>query len=176
MREIDSYLDFSNNQKKLDDDFELIKQTYHTLMPFRVRDILIVSSLYDAFIIEEEGLIAELVIDQYQHHLLGESPPHVTRVTTGGEAISRVKERNFDLVITMSKNIGMNPFNFGKEIKKLNPDLPVVLLAIDAADIDLVQNKENEEGIDKVFFWTGDSTLFLAIIKYIEDKIKVLLL
>jgi len=171
MREIDSSFDFSKIQKKSDDDFELIKQTYHTLMPFRIRNILIVSSLYDAFIIEEEGLIAELVIDQYQHYLLGESPPHVTRVTIGEEAISRVKECDYDLVITMSKNIGMNPFDFGKKIKKLNPDLPVILLATDATDIDLVQNKENEEGIDKVFIWTGDPTLFLGIIKYIEDRI-----
>ena len=170
MKEIDSCLDFINIQKKSDDDFELIKQTYHTLMPFRIRNILIVSSLYDAFVIEEEGLIAELVIDQYQHHLLG-SPPHVTRVTTGEEAISREKECDYDMVITMSKNIGMDPYDFGKKIKKLNPDLPVILLATDAIDIDLVQNKENEEGIDKVFFWTGDSTLFLAIIKYVEDGI-----
>ncbi|KYK23646.1 hypothetical protein AYK25_06580 [Thermoplasmatales archaeon SM1-50] len=170
MKEIDTYLNFSKVQKKSDDDFGFINKTYHILMPFKVRNILIVSSLYDAFIIEEEGLIAELVIGQYRHHLLS-SPPHVTRVETGEEAISRIKEHNFDLVITMSKNIGMNPFDFGKEIKKLNPDLPVVLLAIDAADIDLIQNKENEEGIDKMFFWTGDPTLFLGIIKYTEDKI-----
>jgi hypothetical protein len=170
MKEIDSYFDFLKIQNKSDDDFELIKQTYHILMPFKIRNILIVSSLYDAFVIEEEGLIAELVIDQYQHHLLSSSP-HVTRVTTGEEAISRAKECDYDMVITMSKNIGMNPYDFGKKIKKLNPDLPVILLATDAIDIDLVENKENEEGIDKVFFWTGDSTLFLAIIKYVEDKI-----
>jgi len=45
-------------------------------MPFRIKDILIVSSLYDAFIIEEEGLLAELVIGEYQHLLLS-SPPRV---------------------------------------------------------------------------------------------------
>jgi DNA-binding response OmpR family regulator len=170
MKELDSCFDFSKISVDTDTEFELKKQTYHILMPFRVRDILIVSSLYDAFIIEEEGLISELVIGQYQHHLLS-SPPRVTRVTSGKEALSRVKECHYDLIVTMSKNIGMDPFNFGKKIKKENPEIPIILLATDLADIDIVKNRENEEGIDRVFYWTGDSTLFLAIIKNIEDRV-----
>lgn len=170
MKELDSCFDFSKVSIDKDSDFELKKQTYHMLMPFKVRDILIVSSLYDAFVIEEEGLISELVIGQYQHHLLS-SPPRVTRVTSGDEALLRVKQCHYDLIITMSKNIGMDPYEFGKKIKKANPDLPVILLATDIADIDLVENREDEEGIDRVFFWTGDSTLFLAIIKNIEDSV-----
>ena len=169
MKEPDSCFEIPKIPKDPDTDFELKKQTYHILMPFKVRDILIVSSLYDAFVIEEEGLITELVIGQYHHHLLS-SPPRVTRVTTGDEALARVKDCHYDLVITMSKNIGMDPFDFGKKIKKINSDLPVILLATDAADIDHVQKKKSEKGIDKVFYWTGDSTLFLAIIKYVEDR------
>jgi len=170
MKELDSCFDFSKILKDFDTDFELKKHTYHILMPFKVRDILIVSSLYDAFVIEEEGLISELVIGQYRHHLLSQ-PPRVTRVTTGEEALSRAKDCNYDLVITMSKNIGMDPFDFGKKIKELIPNLPVILLATDVADLDLVENKEQEKGIDRVFYWTGDSALFLAIIKYVEDRI-----
>jgi len=162
--------DFSEIPKLLDTDFELKKHTYHILMPKRVKNILIVSSLYDAFVIEEEGLISELVIGQYQHHLLS-APPHITHVTSGRDAFRQLKSCTYDLVITMSKNIGMDPFNFGKKIKNENPNLPVVLLATDIADIDLVQNREGEEGIDRIFYWTGDSTLFLAIIKYIEDSL-----
>ena len=70
MKEIDSCFNFAKIPKDTDTDFELKKLTYHILMPFKVREILIVSSLYDAFVIEEEGLISELVIGQYQHHLL----------------------------------------------------------------------------------------------------------
>ena len=170
MKEADPRFDVSKIPRDSDTEFELKKHTYHILMPFRVREILIVSSLYDAFVIEEEGLISELVIGQYHHHLLS-SPPRVTRAGSGEEALTRAKEHHYDLVITMSKNIGMNPYEFGKKIKEISPDLPVILLATDPADIDLVENRENEGGIDKVFFWTGDSTLFLAIIKYVEDSI-----
>lgn len=159
---------------RIRDDFEgtydLGAQVYHALMPYRVKDILIVSSLYDAFTIEEEGLIAELVIGQYQHLLLSR-PPRVTRVFSGEMALQKVKDHRFDLIITMAKNIGMDPFEFGKQIKQLYQDLPIVLLATDRADINQFQDREDvKEGIDKIFAWTGDPTLFLAIIKYVEDS------
>lgn len=165
-----SCFDLSKMQDVFEGNYPLRGQIYHTLMPFRIREILIVSSLYDAFIIEEEGLISELVIGEY-HHLLLSSPPRVTRVFSGEDAISKVKECKYDLVITMSKNIGMDPFYFGEEIKKLHPDLPVILLAADTADLNHAKQKEDENSIDKIFFWNGDPTLFLAIIKSIEDRV-----
>ena len=162
----------SQIQENHDNALELKSKTYHILMPFKVREILIVSSLYDAFIIEEEGLISELVTGQYQHHLLS-SPPSVTRVSSGMEALSNLEKSNYDLVITMSKNIGMDPYTFGEKVKRIHPKLPVVLLATDSADISIAEQRETEKGIDRVFYWTGDSTLFLAIIKYVEDSINV---
>ena len=148
---------------------DITSHIFHSLMPFKVREILLVSSLYDAFIIEEEGLISELVIEEYRHLLLS-SPPHVTRVSSGEEAISQLKKNDYDLVITMSKNIGMDPFEFGKTTKNISEDLPIVLLATDLADLNTVQHK-NKEGIDKIFFWNGDPNLFLSIIKLVEDQI-----
>ena len=105
---------------------ELHNQIFHILMPFKVREILLVSSLYDAFIIEEEGLISEMVIEEYRHLLLS-SPPRVTRVSSGKEAFLKLKNHEYDLVITMSKNIGMDPFDFGKKIKQICPDQSIIL-------------------------------------------------
>jgi response regulator RpfG family c-di-GMP phosphodiesterase len=160
-------------QESFEETYELRSQIYHALMPFRIKEILIVSSLYDAFIIEEEGLIAELVIGEYQHLLLS-SPPRVTRVSSGEKALSKIKDRKYDLVITMAKNIGMDPFEFGKKIKGIRPNLPVILLATDRADINQFQDeKVASSSIDKIFAWTGDPSLFLTIIKYIEDSVNV---
>ncbi len=151
-----------------EENYELRRHIYYTLMPFKVKEILLVSSLYDSFIIEEEGLISELIIGEYQHLLLSQ-PPRITRVSSGEKALTKLKNHKYDLVITLSKNIGMDPFAFGKKIKNLHPDLPVVLLAIDSADINLIEQKNNKRSIDKSFFWTGNPTLFLAIIKHVED-------
>jgi len=170
MNNEDSYLEIPKIQKTPEGEYELPSQSYHTLMPFKVREILLVSSLYDAYIIEEEGLISELVIGEYRHLLLS-SPPRVTRVTSGQKALSKIKTNKYDLVITMSKNIGMDPFAFGRKIKEQCPDLAVIILATDAADLLVCEERIEEKGIDKVFFWYGDTSLFMAIIKYVEDKI-----
>ncbi|UCD14195.1 MAG: hypothetical protein JSW60_01920 [Thermoplasmatales archaeon] len=172
MENENSCLNLSELQKKTEKELEIHGQIFHNLMPFKVREILLVSSLYDAFIVEEEGLISEMVIEEYRHLLLS-SPPRVTRVSDGEKALSMIKKHNYDLVITMSKNIGMDPFDFGIKIKKLCPNLPVILLATDAADLNIVQQKSDKKGINKIFFWNGDYNLFLSIIKYVEDNINV---
>ncbi|KYK23492.1 hypothetical protein AYK21_06515 [Thermoplasmatales archaeon SG8-52-2] len=170
MNNEDACLDFPKIKKTNEEEFEPAFQTFHNLMPFKVREILLVSSLYDAFIVEEEGLISEMVIWEYRHLLLS-SPPRVTHVTSGEEALSKVETRKYDLVITMSKNIGMDPYEFGRKIKSTCPNLPVIILATDAADLHFCQENINQKGIDNAFFWYGDTSLFLAIIKSIEDKI-----
>ena len=161
---------FSNNRTEAKEDHELSMRVFHNLMPFKIREILLVSSFYDAFIVEEEGLISEMVISEYRHLLLS-SPPRVHHVTSGEEALLKVKSHQYDLVITMSKNIGTDPFVFGKKIKKECPDIPVIILATDTADLHFCQKNISEKGIDKAFFWYGDTSLFLAIVKYVEDSI-----
>ena len=170
MNQDDICLDFPKIQKTSNADFEHPIQVFHNLMPFKVREILLVSSLYDAFIVEEEGLISEMVIWEYRHLLLS-SPPHVNHVTSGKKALQKLKSNKFDLVITMSKNIGMDPFEFGQKIKESCPDLPVILLATDTADLHFCQKNIHNKGIDKAFFWYGDTSLFMAIVKNIEDMV-----
>ena len=167
----DSCFDISQIQKT-DEESDQTIQAFHDIMPFKVREILLVSSMYDAFIVEEEGLISELVIEEYRHLLLS-SPPRVTQVTSGKEALSKVRNNKYDLVITMSKNIGMDPFEFGKKIKEQCPKLPVIVLATDTADLVVCQEHVSGKGFDKAFFWYGDTSLFMAIVKYVEDKINV---
>jgi hypothetical protein len=170
MEDKNSCLDYNIANNKEKNIFETHTHLFHNLMPFKVREILLVSSIYDAFIVEEEGLISELVIWEYRHLLLS-SPPRVTHVISGKEAIQKAKSKKYDLIITMSKNIGMEPFEFGIQIKKICPELPIIILATDNADLHFCQQNISKKGIDKAFFWYGDASLFLAIIKYVEDSI-----
>jgi len=71
----------------------------------------------------------------------------------------------------MSKNIGMDPFLFGRKVKQKHQEIPIIILATDSADLNFCQDHVSEEGVDKAFFWYGDTGLFLAIIKYVEDSI-----
>ena len=150
-----SCIDLNINKLANKNNFETDSSLFHELMPFKVREILLVSSIYDAFIVEEEGLISELVIWEYRHLLLS-SPPRVTHVTSGKKAIEKIKSNKYDLIITMSKNIGMDPYDFGKKIKNFCEDIPIILLATDNADLHYCQQNISRKGIDKAFFWYGD--------------------
>ena len=51
MNNEDYCLDFPKISKTTEEEFENAFQAFHNLMPFKVREILLVSSLYDAFIV-----------------------------------------------------------------------------------------------------------------------------
>jgi hypothetical protein len=41
-------------------------QGFAKLMPYRVREVLLVASRYDSFILEEEGQVDELIFKEYE--------------------------------------------------------------------------------------------------------------
>ena len=148
--------------------FKFGEDNFHNLMKKRVREILLVSTFYDAFIFEQDGQLSEQIHGEYQQLNLS-TAPRITSVPTGEEAIKMLKKRRFDLVITMMRIGEIDPFKLSKHIKATFPKLPVLLLLHSSADIPLITQKKSEF-IDDVFLWNGDSKLFLAMIKYIEDK------
>ena len=63
----------------------------------------------------------------------------------------------------------MDPLKFRQDLKKRYPKKPIVLLAFDQSEIKHISIK-NQLIFDEIFIWTGDSTVFPAMIKSIEDK------
>ena len=160
------------NQESQNNDYRPIIHESFDLMKFQISRILLVSSLYDAFTLEEEGLLSEQISGKYQEMALS-SPPRVSRVSTGEEALSELKQRQYDLIITMPRLIDIDPFEFGKRAKEIQPGVPVVLLVTDAGDLPMLYKPGRHDNIDKIFFWNGDSALFMAITKYVEDTMNV---
>lgn len=145
---------------------------FHELMPFKVQEILLVSSLYDAFIMEEDGSITTRLIHEY-HGLNLSKAPKVSRVSTGEEALKTLGKKHFDLVVTMPYLNGMNAFELGRKIKAVRPDLPVVLLAHNLRTIYPLPDRYDLTNIDNIFLWCGEDDLLMAIIKNVEDHSNV---
>ena len=145
---------------------------FHELMAIKVREILFVSSPYDAFIMEEDGSPASRIINEYSGLNLS-MPPRVTRASSAQEALSHLNKKNFDMVLTMPHVDDMDAFSLGLIIKELNPNLPVILLAHSPRGIYPFPEGKNRKGIDKIFIWSGNSDLLLALVKNVEDWLNV---
>jgi CheY-like chemotaxis protein len=65
----------------------------------------------------------------------------------------------------------MGACSLGLEIKKILPDLPVILMGHNMKTISQLSENRDCSGIDKTFIWTGNSDLLLAIVKNTEDHI-----
>ena len=152
------------------DDVHRMFHEYYDLMRFKVTRILLVSSLYDAFTLEEDGLLTTQISGRYSEFELS-TPPQVIRVSSGEEALEELRWRHYDLVITMARLVDMDPYEFGERAKNMQSETPVILLLTDRGDLATFHRPGDSESIDKVFYWSGDSNLFLAIIKYVEDQI-----
>jgi len=142
---------------------------FHNLFPFRVQDVLLVCSLYESFILEEDGLVSDLIFSKYQELNLSHAP-HVSRASTAGEALDLIREHRFELVITMTRLGGWDAREFAKAAKELKPDLKVVVLADDPRELAQYSGADHHGDIDQLFLWSGDTKILLAIIKYIEDR------
>ncbi len=138
------------------------------LMQYRIRNVLLVASLYDAFILEEDRGLSEQIFGEF--FSLGiTSPPRVKLVASAENALAELHRKKYDLIITMTHLFDSDPLEFGELVKKIQPGLPTVLLVTDAGEIRRYHEPGKKNGIDRVFFWNGDSAIFLAIIKLFED-------
>lgn len=142
---------------------------YYELMPKRVKNILLVSSPYDAFIMDEDGRLAEGMIHEYRGLNLTR-PPRLTWVSTAKEALDAISNKWFDLVITMPSLDDMTPYALGREIKNLHPKLPVYLLVHDIVELPTGDQLAECGSLDHMFVWTGNTDLLLAMIKSVEDR------
>ncbi len=155
------------------EDFDPHFKIFHELMDKKVREILLVSTPYDAWIMEEDCRLSERIIHEYRGLNLS-NPPRFTWVATAGEALSTLDEKKFDLVITMLHLADMDAFMLGRKIKNKDADLPVILLTHSALPSEESSRVFTQPpGIDRTFVWSGDTDILVALVKSAEDSMNV---
>ncbi|MFO8074228.1 MAG: PEP/pyruvate-binding domain-containing protein [Polyangia bacterium] len=143
---------------------------YENLMPWRVRNILLVSSLYDAFTFQEDARLTEMLFSEYLELNLRYAP-RIERVSTAEEAVEILRETPFDMVISMHQAGGTKLDELQRSVREVAPEIPFVTLANSSRELEVLRDSGMLEGADRSFVWHGDVRLFLAIIKSVEDRL-----
>ena len=139
------------------------------LMTKRIYNVLLIATRYDAFTLEDDGRVDELIFNEYTSLSL-RYPPRFTRVTDEEAALAELENHNYELVIVMPNMAGRDIFAAAASIKERYPDLPIVVLTPFSREVRERIAKADLTAIDYVFAWLGNPELLLAIIKLIEDK------
>ena len=145
---------------------------FQDLARFRVHDILLVSSLYDAFILTEDGQLSEGVLGRFLNFDTHDVP-RLRHASTGREALELARvEGHFDLVIAAAHVGDMSVVDLARELRQ-GQRVPVVALAYDARDLTDLADVRDAPNLDRAFLWQGDVGILPASVKYVEDRMNV---
>ncbi|MBF0204184.1 MAG: phosphoenolpyruvate synthase PpsA, partial [Desulfamplus sp.] len=160
--------------------------SFHELMTRRVAEILLVSSPYDAFIMQEDGRLSERIIHEYKGLNLTR-PPRLFWVSSACQAMAALDSRSYDIVIVMPHISDMDAYELCATIKERFSDMAVYYFAYDVRT--LMENekwlRENKQlllkntkrcdrgVIDRIFIWSGNTDLLMALVKNREDLLNV---
>jgi hypothetical protein len=146
------------------------RDIFQELMPNKVKEVLLFATLYDSYSIEREGQFSDKIFGEYLQLNLY-AAPRFTSVNTQEDVAKVLNTRHFDLVIIMAGVDKEMPLEIVSEINSSKPRIPILLLVNNNSDVRFFKIAATKiPAIDRVFVWNGNSNVFLAMIKYIEDK------
>lgn len=155
------------NQQNVDRDI------YHDLMPFKVHEILLISTLYDAYSIEKEDRLTDNILGEYTKLSLS-SVPRITGVSNLDEALDKLEERYFNMIIIMMGADTVTPLKMAQRIKGEYNHIPIYLLVNNSVIVDeMEKNPVAITGIDRMFVWNGEPKIFFSMIKLLEDRVNI---
>jgi len=138
------------------------------LMPYRIQKILLIASLYDTYLLEEDGMLADILSQSYKQRDLGYIPT-ITQTQNSESALTLLKTEKFDLVVCIVRSGDTDPFKIGRDVKTAQPGIPYILLSYDTPDLLKIQSLDDGSIIDKIFLWRGDGKILTGIIQLVED-------
>lgn len=144
-----------------------------SLMPRKVERILMISSLYDSFVFEVDGFLAEQVTEDF--HLLNLSTqPNIFHASSLESALKLLEQEQIDIIILHLPSMRQIALTLLNLIKQSNPELPVFFLLGAPQDLMFIENHTDDlYDVQDFFYWNGDSKLFLAIIKLWEEMLNI---
>jgi len=140
------------------------------VMPHRVQHILLIASLYDSFVFEVDGFLAEQVATDF--YLLNlTTQPSIFHASSRQSALSLLELEQIDIAIIHLASMRSIALELIAGIKEAVPDLPIFILMGAPQDLMFVENHTDMLArVEDLFYWNGESKLFLEIIKQWEER------
>ncbi len=145
------------------------KYIYLDMMKHKVSQILFVATMYDAFNLEKDDSFFERFMGPiYQYSIF--SLPRIIGVSSHKQALELLKTTHFDLVILMVGADVQKPLFLSGKIRKINTEVPIYLLLNPRSNIAYFEDMVAKTTLfNKIFVWNGDSQIFFAMVKSLED-------
>ena len=154
------------------DTSNLILETGKHLRPFSIKKILLFSSSYDYFLLEEEGRIEKLFQHIYPKDLPLQ-PPEITHIESVTDAEHHLDNDQYDLFIIFNEPSNTDLLKFTNTLKETHPNLPIAYLANHTGKLQQLIDKDKYQTIDRAFTWNGDGSILLTIIQLFEDQTNI---
>ncbi|MDD9302263.1 MAG: hypothetical protein HUK40_07910 [Desulfobacter sp.] len=146
-------------------------EVFRELAPQKIREILLISSSYNIYNMEEDGSLTSKMVNEYKGLNLS-CPPRITGVSSV-EAMALLTDQRFDLVFMVPHLDKMDPLCLGRQIKEICPDIMVILLLPGTRGTLPELKQQKIDGVDWTFTWSGNPDMLLAMVKLTEDRLNV---
>ena len=146
---------------------------FSNLMLSHIYNVLLICNDYDRFLLEEDGRVEEELYLEYTQLGLS-NPPKISHTSSGEEALKLLDKRDFELVIAMLDLGDESVERLAEAIKEKDPTMPVIVLSPSSSHRrnKLIKGSDSK-AIDYFFYWQGDPSVFLAMIKLVEDRMNL---
>jgi hypothetical protein len=170
-----------------------IVDEYTKLQARKVKKVLLLCSDYDSYTFEEDGDLSEVVYHEYVQLNL-RTPPVIERVSSADKALARLRESDYDLVVSLLKNAS----NFVAAANRLKPSVPIAMLAMSSTELTTLDARVDhtqrvnvnkrlmwetgkssgdersprlEDAWIWPFLWQGNTSIFTGMFKAVEDRL-----
>lgn len=134
---------------------------------YNVKNLLILSSSYDYFLLEEEGRLRELFQENFSSRDFGVIP-NLSHVEDAHRCLDIIEKSRIDLLIVINEP-EMDIIDFSKKVKS-DQQVSIVVLGNDTNELQEISSNVDEDLMEGVFTWNGDGKIILSIVQYLEDR------
>ncbi len=138
-------------------------EIFEKLMPWRVKRMLIVASLYDSFMFIDDDMFT----DRFSWGYYVRDGVEIEKAKNIEQAIEIVQKTKFDVVICVIQSAEFDMEMFVREVKEKH-STHLVILSFSMQDVAALSEYVKSKA-DYIFLWQGDTRIFSSIINLIED-------